>query len=258
MSILVLGGTGKTGRRVTARLRALGHAVRAASRSTGFDWDKPGTWDATLDGAESIYLVTHPTRFDPTEQVKDLLSRTAGRVVFLSARDLHSPAEPVVREHAGGWTVLRPTWFNQNFSEDFFNDGVVAGHLALPTGEGREPFVDADDIADVAVAALTDPRHAGETYELSGPAALSFRDAVAHIAQASGRPITYEPVPAEVYRDSLVSYGLDAEYAGELVALLTGIAEGKGEYLSDGVHRALGRPPRSFTDFAAATWGRSD
>jgi uncharacterized protein YbjT (DUF2867 family) len=245
MSILVIGGTGKTGRRVTDRLRARGHDVRVAARSTGFHWDRPDTWAPHLAGARAVYLVTNPLSTDPSKEVADLLGRTDARVVLLSARDMHSPAEAPVRGHPGGWTILRPTWFAQNFTEDLFTPFMRTGRLALPAGEGREPFVDLEDVADVAVEALTDPRHGGRTYELSGPELLSFREAVALL----GGGVEYIPVTAEEFTRENAGFG--EEFAEYTASLLVDIANGANAYLSDGVQQVLGRAPGDFAGFAA-------
>ncbi|WP_283136092.1 NmrA family transcriptional regulator [Rhizohabitans arisaemae] len=255
--ILVLGGTGKTGRRIVSRLRDLGHPVRAASRNgeTRFDWDDPGTWPAALDGVSALYLMAPPLSADPTEEIDRLLRGFTGRVVLLSARGMAwHPAEDAVRNRAREWTILRPTWFAQNFSEDLFAPGVEAGEIALPTREGREPFIDAEDIADVAVAALTADGHDGQTYDLSGPEAISMRTAVEMIAEATGKPIRYLHIELADFREQLIGHGFPGELATVLTATLEDIAEGRSEYISDGVKRALGREPRSFADYVAATW----
>ncbi|AXB42562.1 NAD(P)H-binding protein [Amycolatopsis albispora] len=254
--VLLLGGLGKTGRRIADRLEARGVPFRAASRSTPvrFDWDDESTWDTALAGTGAIYLVPPAEHLD-TAAIGPLLARAgARRVVLLSARGADFAGEPVpervVRERSPEWTILRPSWFAQNFSEGVFAAGIEAGELKLPTRDGRDAFIDAEDIADVAVAALTEDGHAGQAYDLSGPEAISFPDAVARIAEATGRPISF-------------GYRTPAEFAatvpgelGELLgALLDGIAQGNGDYVSDGVRRALGREPRSFGDFVARTFG---
>ncbi|GII95918.1 SDR family oxidoreductase [Sinosporangium siamense] len=255
--ILVLGATGKTGRRVVTRLRDLGLPVKAASRSgeTRFDWDDPTTWDAALDGVSKLYLVPPPLSADPTQEITALLQKFSGHVVVLSARGAgFHPAEDVVRKLAAEWTVLRPTWFFQNFNEDLFAPAVEAGELALPAGDGSEPFIDADDIADVAVAALTQDGHAGQTYDLSGPESLTWAEAAAHIERALGRPFAYRACPPEEFHASLTAAGVPEDLTELLVQSMLEIAGGESAYLSDGVQRALGRPPRSFTDFVTATW----
>ncbi|RSN71373.1 NAD(P)H-binding protein [Actinomadura sp. WAC 06369] len=269
--ILVLGARGKTGRRVTARLTALGVPVRAASRSTGtiFEWADRDTWGPALDGARAVYLVPMNESVDQdavAEFADAAVAAGVRRLVLLAARGAgggpqpaQEPAERAVRASGAEWTILRPAWFAQNFSEDFFREPLLAGVLALPTGEGREAFVDAGDIADVAVAALTGAGHAGEVYELSGPEPLTFGAAVRMIAEASGREIRYTPVEVPEFTAMLESLGVPAAFAEMLAGLLTTLRDGDGDRVGDGVRRALGRDPRPFAEYvkeaaAAGAW----
>ncbi|MGK5558615.1 NmrA family transcriptional regulator [Actinomadura kijaniata] len=260
--ILVLGGRGKTGRRVAARLRDLGAPVRAASRSTGtrFDYGDPGTWGPALEGAGAVYLVPMVEYVDPADVVA--FARRAGRegvrrIVLLSARGedggAHPHQEPVetaVREAVPEWTILRAAWFAQNFSEDFLLPPVLAGELALPAGEGREAFVDAGDIADVAAAALTGDGHAGRVYELTGPEALSFRAVASLISEVSGREVRYTPLDRAAFVDLASRQGHPGEVAQTIADLMESIARNAGAPVSGDVERVLGRPPRSFAEYA--------
>ncbi|MEU6038598.1 NAD(P)H-binding protein [Actinomadura sp. NPDC047616] len=263
--ILVLGGRGKTGRRVVARLQDRGVPVRVGSRTTGtrFDWTAPETWGPALDGVGAVYVVPM-NEFVDQSAVEDFVRLAAEakvrRLVLLSARGgdgralpEQEPVERAVRDSGAEWTILRPAWFAQNFSEDFFLDPLLAGELALPTGEGREAFVDAEDIADVAVAALTADGHAGEIYELSGPEALSLRSVASLISEATGRDIRYLPVGVADFTAALTSQGWPSDVVETVTALLGKIADGRGEHLSDGVQRALGRAPRPFADYVKST-----
>jgi uncharacterized protein YbjT (DUF2867 family) len=170
-------------------------------------------------------------------------------------------SEQGVRDFPGEWTILRGSWFSQNFSEGFLLDQVVAGEVALPAGDNvdlREPFVDVDDIADVAVAALTEDGHAGKTYELTGPRLLTFGEAVAEIAQATGRPVRYVSITAEQFA---VAEQLPADWVKPMTELLTDILDGRNAQLTDGIQRVLGRKPRDFSDHvresaAAGVWAR--
>ena len=265
MTILVLGGTGKTGRRVVQRLQEQGHAVRPATRSTPtrFDWHDDSTWEPALDGVRAAYVVQ--AEEGETAQLtafgKLAAARGVERLVLLSARDwaLSGGEEALAGERAvqsagTGWTVLRPTWFQQNFAEaSFLHDPVLRGEMVLCAGDGLEPFVSAEDIADVAVAALTDDRHTGQIYELSGPRPLSWSDAVAAIAAATGRRITYRAVTPAEYRAHAAAHGIDDGAAAVLETLFGWIAAGRNAHVSDGVQRALGRAPRDFTDYVTAT-----
>ncbi len=257
-NILILAGTGKTGRRVA---RHLGDAARIAARGHGFDLGDPASWGPALDGVAAVYLVEPDLRAGPRLPgfVSAAVAAGARRLVLLSAprageqgHPLHA-AEQAVRGSGVGWTILHPSWFAQNFSEGPWAQGIRDGVLTLPTGDGRAPFVDAEDIAEVAVAALTDDRHDGEVYELTGPRALSFGEAVGLIARAAGRKIEHADVEPEAFLERQVAHGVPPQVARLLTGLLADLREGRGADLGDGVERALGRPARSFEDFAAAT-----
>ncbi|MGI5200436.1 NAD(P)H-binding protein [Spirillospora sp. CA-108201] len=270
-SILVLGARGKTGRRVVERLDKLGRPLRAASRSGGtrFDFADRDTWAPALAGAGAIYL-NPMSESVPAAIVGDFMAAAAQagvrRVVLLSARGpggaadpYQEPAELALRATGMEWTILRPAWFAQNFSEDLFLEPIMSGELALPTGEGREAFIDADDIADAATAALTRDGHAGQIYELSGPEPLSFRTAVEMIAEAAGRRIRYTPLEPSQFTAALAAQGTPKPAADLVTELLGRIRNGAGDRVSDGVRRALGHEPRSFADYvktaaAAGSW----
>jgi uncharacterized protein YbjT (DUF2867 family) len=147
---------------------------------------------------------------------------------------------------------VRCAWFMQNFSESFILDPILDGQVALPADEQLDPFVDADDIADVAVAALTDDRHIGELYELTSPRLWTFADAVAEIASATGREIRYVPISVEEYAAGAADQGVPAEFVGFLTYLFSEVL-GNNAYPTDGVQRALGREPRDLTEFARDT-----
>jgi uncharacterized protein YbjT (DUF2867 family) len=265
MTILVLGATGKTGRRVVSALDSLGVAHRAVSRRTEirFDWSDRSTWAQVLDGVTSVYLVPPAMNLDDAE-VAEFVPRAvqAGvrRIVLLSARGIPSDdgRERAVRESGVDWTILRPTWFSHNFSEDYFLPEVLAGEVVLPVGgDGAHAFIDAQDIADVAVAVLTQDGHAGVTYELSGPEALTFSEVAARIGDVSGRSIRIADVPAADYTAMLVQGGIDAAYAEVLTMALTAIRDGHDAALSDGVPSVLGHDGRLFGDYvkeAAGAW----
>jgi uncharacterized protein YbjT (DUF2867 family) len=158
--------------------------------------------------------------------------------------------ERIVQDAGADWTILRCSWFDQNFSEDYLLEPVLSGEVALPADAMVEPFVDADDIADVAVAALTEDGHAGQLYELTGPRLLTFPEAVAEIAKASGREVRYVPVPIDVYAATLPEYGLPPQVVSLLTYLFTEVLDGRNASLTDGVQRALGRQPRDFSEYA--------
>jgi uncharacterized protein YbjT (DUF2867 family) len=261
---LVLGGTGKTGRRVAARLQARGLPVRIGSRSgePPFDWQKPETWASALDGVSAAYVSYYPDVAIPgaPEAVRAFteLAVQSGtrRLVLLSGRGEEEAqrAELAVREVGDGvgveWTIVRCAWFMQNFDENYLLEPILAGEVALPAGDVPEPFVDADDIADVAVAALTEGGHAGEIYELTSPRLLTFEEAVGEIAKATGREIRFVPVSLEEFEAVLAGEQVPAEIASFLTYLFGEVLDGRNAYLTDGVRRALGREPKDFSDYA--------
>jgi uncharacterized protein YbjT (DUF2867 family) len=262
-STLVLGATGRTGRRVLERLTARGVPVRAGSRSgtPPFDWEDRSTWAPVLEGMEAVYISYYPDVAVPgaRETVSAFVELAVGsgatRLVLLAGRgepeaDL---TEQAVRDSGADWTILRPTWFNQNFSENLFVDEILGGELATPAEDVKEPFVDLEDIADVAAAALTDDSHVGQTYELTGPRLLTFAEAVKEIADAAGREIRYVPVSIDEHTLMLTASGVPSEFVWLLRYLFTEVLDGRNAHLADGVQRALGRPPRDFSDYARDT-----
>lgn len=256
--ILIIGGRGKTGSRVTERLEARGLPVRLASRSTGFDWTDRNTWAGALEGVASAYITYYPDvaikgAADAVGALAELaVSLGIKRLVLLSGRG-EVEAERAERQlvaSGADWTIVRASWFNQNFDEGQFADLVLAGDVALPVDKVGEPFVDADDIADVVVAALTDTRHVGEVYEVTGPRLLTFAEAVGEISAASGRNVRFRTMPAHEFLDWLAHGEVPDEIAGLLEELFGVVLDGRNESLADGVQRVLGRQPKDFADYA--------
>ncbi len=250
MTTLVLGATGKTGRRICDRLTG---DVRRGSRATGFDWNDRSTWAPMLAGVDAAYVSYYPDLSIPgaaeTVEAFARLAAASGvrRLVLLSGRGEPEAQRAEARMAAAGteWTVVRCSWFAQNFSEDFLADVLRSDEVYLPAAQVPEPFVDAEDIADVAVAALTEDGHHGQVYELTGPRALHFSDAVAEIAIASGRPLRHVPIPLTDF------VAAAPEELAELVGFLFGeLLDGRNATPQDGVFRALGRAPRDFGEFA--------
>ena len=257
--ILVIGATGKTGSRVAASLEAKGHAVRRGSRSsaTPFDWEAPETWAPALSGARAAYVTYFPDLAFPgaVEKLESLVetAKDAGieHLVLLSGRGEHHArmGEQVVRNSGVDFTIVRAAWFAQNFSEGYLRDPILAGVLPMPGGDIAEPIIDINDIADVAVAALTEEGHRGQLYEVTGPRLMTFTDMARAVSEATGRPIRHIPISFENFHANIARSG------GEFVAnVFTAIAretlDGRNAHTTDGVMRALGRPPRDFADFA--------
>ncbi|MFI6855659.1 NAD(P)H-binding protein [Streptomyces sp. NPDC050416] len=266
--ILVTGATGKTGRRVARLLGERGVPVRAVSRSAtpSFDWADRATWEAALRGATGVYVV-HPGL--GSRQAADDVAAFARRAAAAGVRHavlLSTPsgawdpagehvlaAERALEDAGPDWTVLRVRWFFQNFSEDFLYDPVLSGEVRLPAGDGKEAFVDAEDIAEVAVTALTEAGHAGRHYELSGPRLMTFGDAVAEIARATGRDLSYVPLAPEAYEREQRAQGVPEEWVRLTVGLYDHVRSGGLASLGDGVRQALGRAPRDFSEYAGTT-----
>jgi uncharacterized protein YbjT (DUF2867 family) len=257
---VVVGGTGKTGRRVVDRLRARALPVRVASRSgeVPFDWARPETWSAVARGAQSMYLVYYPDLAFPgaAETIRDFcraaVAQGVRRVVLLSGRGEEEArlSERQVRDIVPEWTILRASWLAQNFSEHFLLEPVLAGEIALPSGDVPEPFVDAEDIADMALAALTADDHLQRVYEPTGPRLLTFADAAAEIAKATGRDVRYLPVTADQYADAAKAAGVPDDEITGLTDLFIRVLDGRNAHLSRDVELVLGRPARDFADYA--------
>ena len=260
---LVLGGTGKTGRRVVQRLTAQGRPTRVGSRSgePPFDWDDPATWEPVLEDVKAAYVsyypdVAVPGASDTVASFADVALRSGTRrLVLLSGRGEEEAraSEKRLIESGADWTVLRSSWFNQNFSESYLLDPILGGELALPAGDVGEPFTDTDDIAEVATAVLTQDGHVGQIYELTGPRLLTFADAVAAIADATGRDVRYTRISPEDFAAGLRAEHVPDDIVDLLVYLFATVLDGRNASAGDGVERVLGRPARDFADYARDT-----
>ncbi|WP_434449065.1 NmrA family NAD(P)-binding protein [Lentzea sp. E54] len=263
--ILVLGATGKTGRRVVPALEAAGVKVRGASRSTGFDWNDESTWKPFLHGVTAAYVIA-PENPAAAAPFADLAAASGvRRLVLLSGRGLDQTpehvfqgmhaAEKAVRASALPWTILRANNFAQNFSEDVWQPEVQAGRLSLPVDDTPEPFVDVRDIADVAALVLrSNGEHDGQTYDLTGPDTITFATALAKIAAATGRPVELVRLTPDEYRDSLLSQGVPEEVAAELNGMFEGMRAGLLATPTDDIARLLGRPATSFDTYVSNAW----
>jgi uncharacterized protein YbjT (DUF2867 family) len=258
--ILVLGATGKTGRRIVERLEAGGHTVRRGSRSAtpSFDWNNETGWDDCLAGAEAVYINYSPDLAMPgaTDSIQAFVDRAkehgVKRLVILSGRgeEEAQACEAIVQNSGIDWTVVRASWFNQNFSEGAFVEMVQAGQITLPDVDTPEPFVDVDDIADVAVAALTESGHTGEVYEVTGPRMLTLAEIAAELSVATGRQIDYVPVPHHAFVAGVSESGAPKEVVWMLDYLFSTVLDGRNAHRTDGVQRALGREPRDLAHYA--------
>ena len=257
--ILVLGGTGKTGRRIVAGLKNKGIPVRIGSRSASpsFDWNNEKSWDACLADIQAVYICYSPDLALPgaTDAIQALVDRAkqqgVQRLVLLSGRGEAEAqnCERIVQESDLEWTIVRASWFYQNFSEGAFVEMVATDQIALPAGDTSEPFVDVDDIADVAIVALTESGHAGEVYEVTGPRLMTFTDIATELSEVTGREITYLQVPHEAFVDEVANSGAPKDVVWMLDYLFSTVLDGRNAHLTDGIQRALGRPPRDFTEY---------
>ncbi len=254
---VIIGGNGKTGRRVADRLKALGRSVRPVSRSSSipFDWTDPKTWDRALAGAQALYLTYHPDLAVPgaAAHVEQLTERAVQqgieKIVLLAGRgepQVH-PAEDAVRNSGVEHTILECSFFNQNFTEGLL--APVEGTIYFPAGEITEPFIDCDDIADTATKALIEPGHQGKTYELTGPESLSFHQVAEYMSQASGQSINYVPVSFEQYAEMLKPH-LPPAHIEFFVSLFKFLLDGHNSQTTSGVQEVLNRPAKSILEFA--------
>ena len=262
-TFLIIGGTGKVGRRVAIHLTKAGHVARVASRTGGdirFDWREPASYRAAVDGADGVFIVGPGSSTDWSGSLTEFLATASAagvsRAVLLSARGVEflpdgavARAERAISAGPIPWTILRPTHFSQNFTEAMFVP--VDGAVIAPVDGGAEPFVDVDDIAEVAVAVLASDDWNLETIDISGPYAVDFADAVAILSEPAGRPLRYESEPADDHVARLRAAHTPEGYIEWRMAMLGGIRRGDDAYVSDGVQRVLGRPATSFPDWAA-------
>jgi uncharacterized protein YbjT (DUF2867 family) len=272
-TFLILGGTGKTGRRIGLVLTSAGHVARLASRHAAvrFDWQDQSTWPGALRGADGVFIVGPGSATDWSPLLTDLLAAAAAngvaRAVLLSARAVEflpdgavARAEAALRAGPLRWTILRPAHFAQNFTEAMFAPGD--GRILAPAGTGAEPFIDVQDIAEVAAAVLAEGTFDGMTLELSGPEAVSFAEAAAVLAAVSGTPVRFADESDEDHVGRLRASGTPEGYIRWRMAMLGAIKRGEDAYLSDGVQQVLHRPAASFRAWAqrevpAAGWARA-
>lgn len=270
--ILIIGKNAKTGWRINRRLQALGYPTRAVSRSTSpaFDWEDQGTWRAAITGTRSAYITFHPDLAIPTAEqtIRDFVALAAElgleHLVLLSGRGEAGARRAELALEQGGtdWNVVRASWFMQNFSESFMIEGILNGELMLPAGDTVEPFIDVDDIADVAVATLTRPELRNRVFEVSGPRAMTFAECSEAISEATGYPVKYTQVPIEAFIDGMRDQGAPDPLLWLMRELFTVVFDGRNASPTSGVEEALGRPATDFSEYlrkvmATGAWERS-
>ncbi|MEX0288765.1 MAG: NmrA family NAD(P)-binding protein [Flavobacteriaceae bacterium] len=263
-NILVIGGTGKTGRRVVENLTRLNHHVRIGSRGSepAFDWDDPATYAGALKGMDKAYIVYYPDLAVPGSReaieklTQEALKQGLEKVVLLSGKgETEAEAcEEIVANSGLNYTLVRASWFNQNFSEGAFLDFVLAGQVALPMPEAEIPFVDAQDIADVVTEVLLDDTYNGETITVTGPEKLTFAEVVAAIAKGVGREIKYQPISIDEFKQGMKAAGLPDDYIwlfGYLFKEVLGNPD--NQEVSSDIERVLGRKAISFEEYDEET-----
>ncbi|WP_035647502.1 SDR family oxidoreductase [Flavobacterium sp. ASV13] len=262
--ILVLGSNGKTGRRVIERLKNNSDVeVRLGSRSekVPFDWENPETWKNVLKDIEVVYITFQPDLAIPSAveaiQKFTVLATELGvqKMVLLSGRGEKEAqlCEEIVKENAKNWTIVRASWFNQNFSESIFLEPILAGIVALPRAEALEPFTDADDIADVVVESLLSDKHNTETYELTGPRLLTFKEAINTIAEASDRNITFQSLSLAEYSQMLKEYQVPEDHIWLANYLFEEVLDGRNSHITSDIEKVLGRKAKDFSVYAKET-----
>jgi uncharacterized protein YbjT (DUF2867 family) len=267
---LVLGGKGKTGSRVVAQLQQLEWPVYIGSRSgdRSFDWEDAATWKKAIQGMEVIYVSYYPDlavpgAVDAIRAFTQLAVENGVRqLVLLSGRGEAEAqeCEKIVMALDIDWTIVRASWFFQNFNEGYLLDPILAGHVALPVGDIPEPFVDAEDIAAVAVAAITQPGHNHKVYEVTGPRLLTFKEAIETIARETGKDIVFEQVSLDDYKAMLKEYAIPDDFIWLVTYLFKEVLDGRNASISHGVQDALGRPATDFEVYVKRTvrageWG---
>lgn len=263
-NILVIGGTGKTGKRVVHLLEELGRNVRIGSRSASpaFDWHQPEGWAKALEGMDKVYITYQPDLAVPgaleaiEQLVKESKRAKVKKLVILSGKGEREAqlCEQVIIHSGLDYTIVRASWFNQNFSENFLLEPVMEGVVALPQAEAQIPWVDADDIAAVAAKALTEDEHNGKIYQLTGSRTLTFNEAVAEIAKVSKREIQFVPVSIQEYGDGMRAVGVPEDFAWLIEYLFTEVL-GNPELaeVTNDIEKVLGRKPIDFSEYASKT-----
>lgn len=258
-SILVIGSTGKTGKRVYSRLEKKGLDIRPASRTSviPFDWYDELTWPEALKGISKAYLTFQPDLAVPASEeiifrfAKAAKNARLSKLVLLSGRGEEQAiaCENLVKDSGMDWTIIRSSFFMQNFSEGLWANDISAKEFIIPAVRAKEPFVDADDIADVVVEALTDYIHNGKVYEMTGGELLSFEEAIEKLSAALHSEIKLFQIPIKEYKDILRTNQVPDDIISLISYLFTEVLDGRNESIVHDIELVLNRKPGSFDDF---------
>ncbi|WP_033959418.1 SDR family oxidoreductase [Psychroserpens jangbogonensis] len=263
-NILVIGGTGKTGRKVARKLIEIGHNVRIGSRSASpsFDWDNSETWSESMQGMDKVYITFQPDLAVPgaLEAIEELTKQAkrcgVKKLVLLSGKGEREAelCEQVVIHSGLDYTIVRASWFNQNFSESFFLEPILEGFVALPQADVKVPYVDTDDIADVAVVALINKEHNGKIYQLTGPRVLTFKDVIKDISEVTGRDIAFTPIALPAYTKVMKQQGVPANFIWLVEYLFSEVlGNPNNSEITNDIENVLGRKPKDFSEYIKET-----
>ena len=263
-NILVIGGTGKTGRKVASKLAEAGHNVRIGSRSASpsFDWNTPETWSEAMQGIDKVYITFQPDLAVPGafEAIEELTKQAklcgVRKLVLLSGKGEREAelCEQVVINSGLDHTIVRASWFNQNFSESFLLEPILGGFVALPQADIKVPFVDTEDIADVVVETLLNDQHNGNIYQLTGSRILTFKDAIQEIAKATNRNIAFQPITIPEYTKAMKEQGIPEDFVWLVEYLFSEVLGNPGiSEMTNDIENVLGRPPKDFLDYVNET-----
>lgn len=262
--ILVIGGTGKTGRKVVNLLTKSGHNVRIGSRSgsPSFDWNDATTWSHALHGMDKVYITFQPDLAVPGAlEAIEALTKQAKRcgikkLVLLSGKGEREAelCEQVVMHSGIDYTIVRASWFNQNFSESFFLEPILEGFVALPQADVKVPYVDTDDIAEVAVAALLNDKHNGKIYQLTGPRSLTFKEVIKEISEVTGRDIAFTPIALPAYVNVMKQQKVPDDYVWLIEYLFSEVlGNPSNSEITNDIELVLGRKPKDFLNYVKET-----
>lgn len=262
--ILVIGGTGKTGRKVATRLQNKNMDVRIGSRSgnPAFDWHDKSTWDDAMKDVTGVYITYQPDLAVPgaaeaiTALVQTAQKNNVQKLVLLSGKGEREAekCEQIIINSGIDYTIVRASWFNQNFSESFFLDPILEGHVALPQADVPIPFVDTDDIADVAVEALLNEKHNGWIYQLTGPRLLTLKNVIEEVSKAAGRNINFSAISMDEYTHIMEEQNVPKDYIWLISYLFTETLGDAGvSEISNDIEKVLGRKPKDFSEYATQT-----
>lgn len=260
---LIIGSSGKTGSRILSKLEQLDYPVRLGSRNAkpSFDWEKPENWESVIQGVTQVYISFQPDLAVPSslasiQQLVDICKKNqVKRLVLLSGRGEPEAraCEQVVQNSGLEWTILRASWFFQNFSEGMFLDQILGGPVLFPRVSASEPFVDLDDLADLAVESLITDKHRNRLYELTGPELWNFKDAFQTIAEVTNQNIPFEELPLDDYIQTIKEWGLPEDTIWLVNYLFRTVLDGRNESVVKDLELALGRKPKDFRTYVKET-----